>query len=340
LILIFIVVAAFIWSWLKDPTEPDIRAVMNPAQANKLMQDAEEEGNAGFERHMTMLTEGVPDANNWMKVFTFDNVRQSVSKTYERVYQEPHMVSLFFVAGFTFNMLNYFLSTYSMLQTKWETWMVFTYACLFVGCWFWGWWYGQVPPESHDGLGLDLAGGKHKMKVITLNMVCNILGYIFYIILNWYEWEFGKFWWMYIIALLMWMSICGLQTLAQLVVADLMPRGKVDIKLARCFGAYVLVFGLGALFDVMIFQILTKNQEYVTKAYAHRVETFAAVLLFIIAIFRFHKYGPKHFTPSHHTDVVTTEVVTHHDIPVHTTEHYTTEVVNTDPHYIPSTHLA
>lgn len=66
--------AAFIWSWLKDPTEPDIQAVLNPAHGNKLLDEAEnEEMDSG--RHMTMLTEGGPDAGNWLKAFTFDNVR-------------------------------------------------------------------------------------------------------------------------------------------------------------------------------------------------------------------------------------------------------------------------
>lgn len=208
-----------------------------------------------------MLTEGVPDTANWVKVFTFDNVRASVSKTYERVYQETHFVCLFFAAGFTFNMLNYYISTYAMLQTTWTTWMVFTYASLFLGAWFWGWWYGQVPADSHDGLGLDAAGGKHKMSVITMNMIMLIIGYIFYLLFNWLDDQnLGmKNWWYYLIAVFMWMSVAGLQTLAQLVVADLMPRGKVDIKLARCFGSYVLIFGLGALTDVVLFQIFVKQ---------------------------------------------------------------------------------
>ena len=55
-----------------------------------------------------------------------------------------------------------------------------------------------------------------------------------------------------------------------------MPRGhgKVDIKLARCYGSYVLIYGLGFLTDVIIFQILVKQWEWDVKVWTHRVESF------------------------------------------------------------------
>ena len=84
-------------------------------------------------------------------------------------------------------------------------------------------------------------------------------------IFNWIDAPFDKGWLFYLIALFMWMSILGLQCLAQLVVADLMPKRKVDIKLARCYGAYVLIFGLGFLSNVVLFQIFLNSGDVETR---------------------------------------------------------------------------
>jgi hypothetical protein len=59
--------------------------------------------------------------------------------------------------------------------------------------------------------------------------------------------------WLYVLAIFMFASIMGLQCLCQVLVGDLLSKRKKDIKLARCFGAYVLIFGWGLASNVVLY---------------------------------------------------------------------------------------
>lgn len=230
----------------------------------------------------------MPDA--WAKVLTFDNMRQSVSKTYDRINEETHLIMLFFCAGFSFAMLNFTLASYGILQTTWSSPHVFSYGCLFVGAWFWPWAYSSCK--------CTFMGMHNKVTVIYLNLICIFIGYILYAIANWVDEPWDKTWFVYIVSIFLWLPIAGLQGLAQVVVADLMPRrkGVLGIKLARCYGAYVLMFGLGAALDIVIFQILIKQTDMEYKQWTHRVESFTAWAIFLYAAIAFQRDGHKHFT--------------------------------------------
>lgn len=122
----------------------------------------------------------------------------------------------------------------------------------------------------------------------------NIIGSIFFVVSEWISYSSGASitiptgtgggtitipiadnvnqWVFYILGIFWIGSIIGLQCLSQVIVADLMPSSlhKKSIKLARCYGAYCMFFGIGMLFNVCITQAFLKSSNPDRRKYAFR----------------------------------------------------------------------